>query len=63
MRKHIEVFVLDVLALCALFPEVHEFGALSRALDRLEELTACSGCFRNKVRRTTIFNGVVRPKK
>jgi len=49
MLEDIEVLVLDLLALSALLAEVNEFGVLFRTLDRLEELTACIGCFRGKV--------------
>ncbi|WP_231188995.1 hypothetical protein [Haladaptatus sp. DYF46] len=62
MLKHIEILVLDLLTLSALLAEVDEFGVLFRTLNRLEELTACIGCFRGEVRRVivnTLFGFVI----
>ncbi len=54
MLKHVKVFVLDLLTLGAFLAEVHELSVLFRALDRLEELAACIGCFRNQIRRIVV---------
>ncbi|WP_435158625.1 hypothetical protein [Haladaptatus sp. DFWS20] len=54
MFEDVEILVLDLLTLSVFFPEVEQFGVLFRALDRLEELATCIGCFRGEVRRIVV---------